>query len=250
VNLVYFSAMRRLTQISFVSTFVVSACGGGGGGGGNDADNNVDTPNVPAMITVSGTASSRSLQGTMPVEGVAVGAFQSSDENTAVVTATTDAQGNYTLMIPTGGHPVDGFIKATKATFVDTYLYPPAPLVADFAGGSINLLTTDTYTFATNTLCQGNQDAAKGVIGTLVQDSAGTPVGGVKVDADPVASKSCYDSGGVPTASAMMTDTDGVALLLNVLGAESLTATKAGVTFKSHTVKVFAGAFTTTLITQ
>jgi hypothetical protein len=232
-----------------LALIALAACGGDDGGGGNDAQ--PDTPvNVPAMITVSGTATSRSLQGTAPVEGMTIGAFAVANEATPVVTTTTDAAGMYTLMIPTGGMPVDGFIKATKAGFADIYLYPPAPLVADFAGGSINALTTDNYGL-TYTLCQaGTVDDTKGVIGVIVQDSAGAPVADATVSADPAATKNCYTNGSLPDGSKNSTAADGTALMFNVLGNETVSAMKAGVTFKSHSVKAFPSSFTTTLIVQ
>jgi hypothetical protein len=242
--------MRALTR-TLVLFF--AACGGDDGGGGNDAQ--PDTPvNVPAMITVSGTASARSLGGATPVEGVAIGAFNISDEATPVVTATTDAQGMYTLTIPTNNMPVDGFIKATKSGFADTYLYPPAPLVADFAGGSINMLSNEgqlpTYDLS-YTLCQaGAVDPTKGLIGVIVNDSSGAPVADAKVAADPAATKSCYTDGSNPSGSQMATAADGVAIMFNVLGNETVSATKSGVTFKSHSVKAFPSSFTTTLIVQ
>jgi hypothetical protein len=54
--------------------------------------------------------------------------------------------------------------------------------------------------------------------------------------------------GGFPNKNATMTDTDGLAYLLNITGSASVTATKTGSTFASHSVKARAGAFTTTLI--
>jgi len=204
------------------------------------------------MITVTGQATERQLDGSStPTADVTVAAFKNTDEATPVVMTTTDAQGNYTLMIPTGGVPVDGFIKGTKTGDVDTYLYAPAPLVADFAGGSINLLSDFLYGTGLPAVCQaGASDPAKGVIAVIVQDAAAMPVADATVAADPAATKSCYTNNGSPSGSAMMTATDGVALMFNVIDQETVSATKAGVTFKSHVVKVFPGAITTTLITQ
>src|SRR4051812_34237311 len=77
----------------------------------------VDATTVPAMITVSGVASERSLSGTTMVKGLTVSAYSNTDAATAVVTAMTDTNGKYTLVIPTMGKPVDGFIKATKTGY-------------------------------------------------------------------------------------------------------------------------------------
>src|SRR6476661_10306894 len=89
-------------------------------GNGSDVDAKVfmDAPvQVPAMITISGVATARSLQGTAPEAGVTVGAYKSSDEATPVATAMTDAMGKYTLTITTNGMALDGFVKASKTKF-------------------------------------------------------------------------------------------------------------------------------------
>jgi hypothetical protein len=246
--------MRPLSQTLAFTIWSIAACGGDDGNGGGDAQPPDSPVSVPAMITVTGTASARGVGSSTPVEGVAVGAFRTSDEATPVVSTTTDAQGMYTLVIPTNNMPVDGFIKATKSGFADTYLYPPAPLVADFAGGSINMLSNEgqlptydlSYTFCT----AGTVDPSKGIIGVIVNDSSGTPVAGATTAADPAATKSCYTDGTNPSGSATATAADGVALMFNVLGNETVSATKSGLTFKSHTVKAFPNSFTTTLIVQ
>jgi len=236
-----------------LALIALAACGGGGGGGGDDVQPPDAPPNVPAMITVSGTATAQSLQGAMPVEGLTVAAFKATDEATAVVMTTTDAAGMYTLTIPTGGVPVDGFIKGTKAGFADTYLYAPEPLVADFAGGSLNMLTNGNngnYDLL-HTLCQaGAADPTKGLIAVIVQDAAAAPVAGATVDANPAASKTCYSGDQFPDGSKTATNADGLAIMFNTLGNETVSATLTGSTFKSHAVKAFPGSFTTTLIVQ
>ncbi len=228
-----------------VLAFALAACGGGSGGKSVDAP-----PAVPAMLTISGTATERSLSGTTPVQGATVAAYDSSAPSTVVTMTTTDAQGNYSLMVPTNGKPVDGFVKATKSGYMDTYLYAPAPLTMDFAMASINMLTPSNFDLLAGTLCGVTQDAAKGTIAVEVVDTSNATVGGATVASTPAASKYCYDSGGFPNKSATMTDTDGVAVMFNVTGDVMVSATKSGATFKTHTVNAVAGAFTTTLITE
>src|SRR5262249_21468741 len=158
--------------------------------------------------------------------------------------------GNFSLVIPTMGAPIDGFIKATKTGYVDTYLYPPAPLIADFNMASVNMLTPSNFGLLSGTLCRATQDAAKGTIAVLVEDAAAMPVGGATVSSSPAASNYCYDSGGFPSSTATMTDTDGLAFMFNVTGPATVSAMKSGATFKSHGVNAHAGALTTTLITE
>lgn len=221
----------------------VAACGGDDGSGSPDASN------VPATITVSGMATKRENTSSSAAAGVMVSAYQTADPSTAVANATTDAAGNYSMMITTNGKPLDGYLKATLATFLDTYLYAPKPLDADFSSASINMINTGTLGLLSGTLCGNAQDAAKGVIAVLVVDAANMPVAGAAVSSSPAAAKYCYNSGGFPNKSSTMTDTDGIAYMLNVApGQVTVSATKTGTTFASHAVNARAGTFTTTVI--
>jgi hypothetical protein len=211
----------------------------------------VDTPTVPAMITVSGVASERSLMGTTMVKDLTVAAYSATDTSTPVVTTTTDTNGKYTLVIPTMGKPVDGFIKATKTNYLDTYLYAPAPMTADFANASLNELTQNEYDLLSGTLCGVTEASGMGTVAVEVIDTAQATIGGAMTATAPAASKECYDQGGFPNKSATVTDTDGVAIMFNVApGSVTVSATKSGATFKTHTVNVVAGAFTTTLVSE
>ena len=217
---------------------------GDDGGGSADAP-----PSAPAMITVSGTATKHENTSTSPAAGVMVGAYKNSDPNTAVATAMTDANGNYTMTIPTGGVAVDGYLKATLASFLDTYLYPPKALDADFDKASLNMVNASTLNLLSGTLCGATQDTAKGVIAMIVADPNMTAVAGAKVSSDPAPQKYCYNQGGFPNKQATMTDTDGIAYMINLPpGDVTVSATMTGVTYVSHKVNVRAGVLTTTVV--
>jgi len=234
----YDPRMRRIALYG-----LLAACGGG------SSNPTIDSPPAATTITVTGTASARDASGSTPLQGVTIGAYASSDESTPVTTATTDAQGNYTLTIPTSGVALDGFLKATMATYMDTYLYPPAPLAADFSGATIVMVTPNTFDLLANTLCGASQMTTNGAIGAEVEDATGAFVAGATVASSPAASKYCYNSGGFPSRNATATDTDGLGYMFNVTGNVTVTAMKSGTTFKSHALKAHAGALTTTLIT-
>lgn len=215
------------------------------GCGGDDGP--ADASNVPPMITISGDATARSLNPTA-LANVMVGAYRGSNETTAVATATTAANGNYSMVIQTNGQALDGFLKATLSGYIDTYLYPPAPVVADFAGASINMITADTLTLLANTLCGANQLDTNGVVALLVVDAADMPLAGVTVASSPASNKVCYNANGIPSRNAIATDTDGVAYIFNVTGQVTVSAAMAGTEFPSHPVNARSGAFTTTVI--
>jgi hypothetical protein len=235
--------MPKLTRV--VLCFA-AACGGGGGGGGSGG---ADASNVPATITISGTASERGITGTSPVAGVTVGAYQNADTNTAVATTTTDASGNYTLAINTNGQPLDGFVLATMTGYVDTYLYPPAPLTADFSKAAINLVTPSSYGLIF-TLTQVSQMSGTGLVALEVMDSTMATIGGATVTSTPSATIKYDGTNGLPDKAAAATYTDGVAYVLDVTaGQVTVAATMAGTTFKSHAVEARADKLTTTIIT-
>ena len=247
-------------KTTLTSLVLLAACSGSGTdtgpgpGPGPDANHGggIDAPTggMPDTITISGTAVEQGLGGApTPLAGVAVSGFTVADDNTPVATATTDAQGKYTLTIPTHNAPVDGYLKAVKSGEVDTYLYPPAPLTADFGMGDVNMVSTGNFGTLRSFI---GGTAGKGLIVAIVGDAALTPVAGATVKSDPASAKYTYmDANGLPQ-STTGTNTDGIAFMVDVppTGTVTVSATKAGVTFKSHAVKARADVLTTTLITE
>lgn len=217
-----------------------AACGDDGGA--------ADASNIAAMITISGTATARSGTTTSMPAGVVVSAYRNGDDTTVVAMTTTDAMGKYSLVVPTNGQPLDGYLKGTLATYMDTYLYPPAPVTADFAGASMNMITPGTLNLLASLLCGATQQDTTGVVAAVVIDAAQMPVAGATTASTPAPTKTCYNMGGTPNKNATMTDTDGVAYMFNVTGQASVSATKSGSTFMSHPVNARVGTFTTTLI--
>ena len=205
-------------------------------------------PNVPAMITISGVAGDGGSGGSStPKQGVAVSVFATSNESTPLGTATTDAQGKFSIMVATGGHPIDGFVKATLSGYKDTYNYPPGSWFKD-STVELNMITPGNFGIVP-ALCGVSQDSAKGEVALAVLDSSGMPVGGATVASTP-GSDDCYFSGGIPSGSAHMTDSGGFAFMFNVPGQATLSANKTGMVFKSHPVNAHPNAFTMTVVEQ
>ena len=234
------------------------ACGGGGGSSSGDDDGVapdaplvvMDAPpsNVPAMVMLKGKTTETGLSGESPVGQVALAVYKSSDETTPIAMGTSDAQGNYTLNVPTGGVPLDGYIKATKASFLDIYLYPPAAWVADDMDGGINMMSPGNRDLLDN-FANGDQTDALGMIGLAVYDANGMPVAGATVSSSPASGATRYMGGsGLPDANATMTSSEGVAFLFNAPASVTVTATKSGMTFHPHVVKARPGSFTTTSV--
>jgi hypothetical protein len=204
-------------------------------------------PTVPATIIVSGTASDSGQSTSTPLAGVVVSFFLSSNETTPVATMTTAADGLYSFTITTNGLVVDGFLKASKASFTDNYLYPEAPLQADFPMADSNLVSSSD--FSGLTILTG-QTTTNGFIAATVLDGSMNPIMGATVTSSPASGKYAYsDSNGIPT-STTSTNTDGRAFFINVPSGEiTINAAKTGTTFKSHALKAHPNALTTTILT-
>jgi len=196
------------------------------------------------MITISGTAASKGLSGSMNESGVVIAAYKNSDENTVVAMTTTDASGNYSLTVPTDGVALDGYLKATKSGFIETYLYPPAPLTADFGSASINMITSGNRDLAYN-ITGVSQGMDVAFIALIVSDGT-NGIAGATITTDPATTYRYNGTNGLPAPisgnnASTSTQADGIAYALNVPPGEiTLNATKSGLTFKSHAVKARA----------
>jgi hypothetical protein len=220
----------------------LTACGGDDGGGGG-----VDAPTIPAAVTVTGTASTVGLGGRTPLADVAIAAYREG-ESASVAMTTSDAMGNYMLMIPTNGVALDGYLKGTQSGKKDNYLYPPKPLTADVPSAPVLMVTQGIFD-TLGSLAQVSQDPTKGWVGVQVFDAANMPVAGVVVTSSPAGTVKYNGANGTPSRTATMTDVDGIAYIFNVTaGSVTISATGGGLTFFSHPVIARADQVTTTLI--
>lgn len=235
---------------------LLAACGSSNSnpGGGADAPASIDAqvfndapPNVPAMITIAGTARDNGQNSSTPLAGVAI-ALKSRADDTTIASATSDAQGAYSMTVTTGGHVVDAYILATKSGYTDAAAFPAVPFAADDLMADSNLVTTGNFNLLT--LYTGQQ-SGNGIIVAEILDASSMPVAGAAVSCSPASGSVLYsDSNGTP-ASGSSTNTDGTSFLVNVPpGSVSLSAMKSGATFKSHSVTAKANTFTSTVITE
>ena len=216
-----------------------------------DAKVFMDAPGtVPAMITLSGTATETGFSGTSPVDGVTCALFASSDETTPIATTVTGGDGRYEFRVTTNGQPFDGYIKATKSGYVDLFVYETGPWTSDSTNQGFNMITPNNMRSLSN-IAGGDQQTTMGLVGLMVADAAGNPVEGASVSSTPASGAYRYMNGsGFPSSGATATADDGVAFMFNAPPGEiTITATKSGVTFKSHSFKVRPGVFTSTAIT-
>jgi hypothetical protein len=232
-----------MTRAVLFGCLVLAACGDDG------STTTVDASMIPPTITIGGKVEDYGASGSTPLGGVSIAAYRVTDDATVVASAMSDANGDYALTFDTNGQPLDGYLKATVANHMDTYVYPPGPVEQDTLNARVVMVTPGVFTLVSDTLCGGNQQASNGAIAAIVGDVDQNPLSGATVACSPAAMKYCYNSGGFPNRTATATDTDGISYLLNVpVGRVTVSAMKPGFAFPSHPVTARAGVLTTTLI--
>jgi hypothetical protein len=223
---------------------VVAACGGDDGGGPGGTP---DAAPVATTVTVKGVTSTVGLNGSTPVEGVMVAAFKEG-ETTPVAMTTSNAMGEYSLVITTNGTALDGYVLGRQMGKKDNYLYPPRPLSADIPSAPVLMITQGTFD-TLGSLAQVNQDPAKAFVGVQVFDATNLPVAGVTISSSPAGTYKYNGMNGLPSSSATVTGADGIGYVFNVTaGSVTINASGGGLTFFSHPVNARANQLTTTLI--
>ena len=64
-------------------------------------------------------------------------------DDSSLGSATSGADGSYSITIQTNGLVVDGYLEGTASGYTDNYAYPTAPLEADAEIGPSMVTTTD-----------------------------------------------------------------------------------------------------------
>ena len=251
-----------------VMVVVVAACGNDGKDGiqpktdaatAGSADAFVDPfRDAPAtttvQVTVSGKVTAQGTTGSTPLTGVTIVAYRNSDtdENMPLGMTTSDGAGNYTLTAQTNGESIDGYLKASRTGYLDTYLYPPYPLTMDFSNASVLMVSQGTFeTLITSP--QGKAAARARASSDSVVTDGTTRSAGRWSRARPRSRSDEIQCAGrelaLPSTTATMTHTDGVAYLFNAaLGQVTVSATHPSMTLASHGLKVRADVLTTTVI--
>jgi hypothetical protein len=131
---------------------------------------------APADITLAGTTETFNGMALSNLAGVSIQAFKNGNL-TALDTQTSDANGAFTTAgLPTGGVPLDGYIKASLATYRTTYVYPPNVVSANLAAIPVPLISQaliDQYNAVLN-----QNDTNNGLLFLTVADCSLMPIMG------------------------------------------------------------------------
>jgi hypothetical protein len=232
-------AMTRTLFASVLLTTLV-ACAADGSDTGDD----VPVEPTPGHIALTGKHLEQGQSGESALGGAVITAYRTSD-GSQVASATTDSSGTFTLDI--SETPCDCYVHASKAGYADTYLYPASPW-SQSATIDTAQLTSTTFTLL-NTFAGGT--TTKGLIIATVVSGSGAPVTGAKISSSPASGSYKYSDGsGQPTGSAGTT-ADGIAFFMSApVGDISISASKSGMTFKTHSLNAHAGALTMTFISE
>ena len=238
--------MRRVLPI-IPAALIIAACGGNSSGPapGFECLGQPLPTTAPAAINVSGRVTAN-ITSPAPVPHAFVYAFRRGD-TTPLAGDTTDTVGNYSLMITTGGTPVDGYIAATDSNHhLNTFAYPSVPLTTDLTE---NVLMVSSTEFGILAAAAGiTPVAGDGFIAVVVKNCQGTAIAGAKVTSSP-AGEVRYNVGGLPSTTASSTADDGVAYIANVApGNVTVMSTASGHTLRQHVVGAQANSITLTEI--
>jgi hypothetical protein len=238
------STLRFVLPITLGLLPSLVACGGGDDGG--DDGTNIDAPPAPQMLTVSGQAQTVMGTSTVGLEGATIEAYRNG-ESAPLATTTSGANGDYSLTLTTDGTAINGYLKGTSATRLDTYLYPPKPLAMDRMNATVLIVTQQTLNLL-GTLGGTPQMATKGFIGVRILDATGAGVPGVTVTITPMGDADIiYAVNNLPNGNATMTDASATVYIANTnVGEIMVDASGGGVDYYEHPVNARAGVITTT----
>lgn len=219
---------------------------------------NAEPTNATADITVAGTVQRAYLNGAQPdvqprdgatVKACKAGAADCDNANQYGTTATTAGGGNFSIgPVSTNMMPLDSYIEMTDTGSRTTYVYPPAPLVAD--QGMVPVLTfdPDLVDLLGQAGCPQDDDA-NGLMLLMVVDCANAPID------DKTNLALSIKQGGTEVSGTQVVDLSllgpkGTYLVCNVPedAATTVGATYKAMALRAHDVKVVKATTTATII--
>jgi hypothetical protein len=230
---------RRAMRAS-VLAIGLTACGSG-----HETVDSRTQIQIPPTITIRGVATARSAQGPTPVSGVTVGAYVYPAVTSATASDTTDATGAFAVSVPTDGMPVDVHLKTSSPSYVDTYYMFPTSFVEDVYGASLDMMTPAAYAqvYASTGVTHRGGSAMLELEAT---SSVGGPAPGVMFQVQDGTPK--YTMNGIVSATASMTDTDGIGFILNAPATTIEVSATGGQYYPPAPVEGFADALTMALV--
>ncbi len=211
-----------------------------------------DTAADPVVITGIAQTIDLASQALAPLAGVTVTGHLVADDSEIATADPTATDGTFSISVTTNGLPVDGYVKLINpadTTYLETRIYPPAPLVQDLAGNRGMMFNDGLLSVLANFGLTHDQ-STKGIVGILVLDCNGEPVIGATVTLNPASGQIFYNGpNGTPSPAATETAGDGLALIFNVdAGDVEIGAEVGGQQMRKHTIKSVVRTISTAAI--
>jgi hypothetical protein len=160
---------------------------------------------------------------------------------------TTGLNGAFSITLPTGGTPLDAYLRVSSTGNVDSYVYPPLPFAADYQR-DVPLITTALRTGLADE-ADVMLEADTGLLYLQVLDCNGDPIEGATVTTIPPGDVSYTADSFVPVPNATSTGASGTAYVFNLPpGNVEVDATMAGYSLREHTIQVRANVTTITSV--
>jgi hypothetical protein len=207
----------------------------------------IDPTTAADPIVISGTLINSGSA--LAIVGATATARRLSDDG-VLDTDTTAADGSFSLSIATGGTPDQGYLRFVANSYPDTEHYGADPLTESVSGTSLRAISSSTLDTVYLLGGAGSPPiAGAGTVLVAVQDCGGAPISGATVQLTPAPGKLGYFLGGMPSPDATSTDANGLAFgYTETAGDVTVSATKTGLTFESHALKVAATGVSLTII--
>jgi len=162
---------------------------------------------APAQIRISGQA----LDFGTGVPGANLGVSGILETGGAVFTTTTDAAGNFSAVVDTGGQALAAHVATTLGTYVPSLFYPAHPFDADVAQLPLPMLTAME-------LPQVGNPADTALVELVLGDCLGKSLAGCTLAIHPAPQLVEYTTDGKPNPAATATEQSGFVLVLGQPG--------------------------------
>ncbi len=200
---------------------------------------------APPTITVSGTVTEITAVASEPLSGAMLEVHPVPSGN-AVANGFSDASGSYSMSVQTGGKPFNGFVVANGSGDLPVSVFPSRPFDSN-TELAVTMITQQTLMLAGETVGISivSTDTQFAIV---IVDCDGTPLAGATLTS--ASGTVRYGSGGLPSQSALSTDTTGEVFVFNVVPGDFTVSGLAanGDPLRSHTVVGDGGGFTIALL--
>lgn len=146
--------------------------------------------------------------------------------------------------------PIDAYLKATRGTYIDTYVYPPYPIFESLANTPIIMIKSSLLPLLSG-LTGVDQDSANGILIVAINDCDEAAIEGAVVSITPSVGTIKYaEANNIPGMTDYpSTQSSGIAYIFNVPpGSYTIGATVGAANLRDNTVTAFAGSNTTLAI--